>query len=312
MRRPFIAWAMVLLIQFLALSVFASQDKLVGRWEGRIQAPQGERPTTVTFKKEGDAYTGTMPGMRGGTEIQLKDIKIDGNKVTAKADVETPQGSLTINYTFTLDGDTLNGEGALDFGGQSFTFGIELKRASAATDSAPPAEQQQRQAAGQRERQRARDVPQPQQKQSIDYFVGQWSYRYIGRESALAPAPRDCIVTFTKRPDGKSVEGVTDCKHDDSAYQDISLIVFDEATKMMTFTENLGSGVTLKSRGDWTSPISIRFIIEPVKIKGQSLQLRRIISVVSAHSFTITEELSEDGGPFVRLGNAVVSKVGMR
>ena len=87
------------------------------------------------------------------------------------------------------------------------------------------------------------------------------------------------------------------------------MIVFDEATKKMTFTEKLGNGVAINSRGDWTSPISIRFTIDPIKVKGQSLQLRRTISIVAAHSFTIAEELSEDGGPFIRLGNAVVTKV---
>src|SRR6185369_7776088 len=110
--------------------------------------------------------------------------------------------------------------------------------------------------------------------------------------------------------DGKSVEGVTQCKHDGGAYKDTSVIVFDEATKMMSVTEKLGSGVSLNSRADWTSPISIRFTIDPIKVKGQTLQLRRVITVVAAHSFTIAEELSEDGGPFVRLGNAVVTKIG--
>ena len=152
-------------------------------------------------------------------------------------------------------------------------------------------------------------MPQPQQKQSIDYFVGQWSYRYVGRESALGPAPRECSVTFTKRSDGKTLDSVAQCKHDGGVYKDTAVIAFDEATKMMTFTEKPGNGVALNSRADWTSPIPIRFTIDPIKAKGQSLQLRRIISVVAAHSFTIAEELSEDGGPFVRLGNAVVTKV---
>ena len=191
------------------------------------------------------------------------------------------------------------------------TFDISLKRISHDPQSAPPSGQTQGQTAeqGQR-RQRNPPVPQPQQKQSINYFVGQWSYRYVGRESALGPAPRDCTVSFTKRPDGKSVEGVTNCKYDGGAYKDAAVIVFDEATKMLTIAEKLGSGVTLNSRADWTSPISIRCTIDPVKVKGQSLQLRRTISVVAAHSFVITEELSEDGGPFVRLGNAVVTRVG--
>jgi hypothetical protein len=288
-----------------------------------MQSIQGERETNLVIKNEGGVYTGVMPGMRQGMEIQLKDFKIDGDKVTAKADVETPQGSLTINYAFTLAGETMKGQGALDFGGQAMTFDIELKRvsASAAAAAAAPAGQQpgaqddsQRQGQGQgqgQQRQRV-SVPQPQQKQSIDYFVGQWSYRYIGRESALWPAPRDCMVTFTKRADGKSVEGVSECKHEGGAFKDNMVIVFDDATNLMTVTEKLGSGVALTSKADWTSPISIRFTIDPVTAKKQKLQLRRIISVVAAHSFTVAEELSEDGGPFVRLGSAVFSKVGAK
>ena len=66
MRRFFIIWGMILLIQLLALSAFARQDKLVGHWEGKIQSLQGERPTTATFTKEGEVYSGKMPGLRPG------------------------------------------------------------------------------------------------------------------------------------------------------------------------------------------------------------------------------------------------------
>jgi hypothetical protein len=304
----------IISVQLLAVSVLAQQDKLVGRWEGKVQSLQGERDTNLVIKNEGGVYTGVMPGM--GRDIQLKDFKIDGDKVTAKADVETPQGALTINYSFTLAGETMKGQGALDFGGQAMTFDIELKRvsASAAAAAAPtgqqPGAQENSQRQGQGQQRQRVSVPQPQQKQSIDYFVGQWSYKYVGRESALWPAPRECVVTFSKRADGKSVEGVSECKHDGGAFKDNMVIVFDEATKMMTVTEKLGSGVALTSKGDWTSPISIRFTIDPVTAKKQKLQLRRTIAVVAAHSFTVAEELSEDGGPFVRLGSAVFSKVG--
>jgi len=314
----------IISVQLLSVAVFAQQDKLVGRWEGKAQSPQGERETSLVIKKEGDVYTGVMPGMRQGMEIQLKEFKIDGDKVTAKADVETPQATITINYSFTLAGETMKGEGALDFGGQSITIGFDLKRVSAnasAGATAASAGQQpgaqgqgpgQGQGQGQGQQRQRVDVPQPQQKQSIDYFVGQWSYKYIGRESALWPAPRECVVTFTKRADGKSVEGASECKHEGGAFKDNLVIVFDEAAKTLSFTEKLGSGVALTSKGDWTSPISIRFAIDPVTAKGQKLQLRRTISVVAAHSFTVAEELSEDGGPFVRLGSAVFSKVGAK
>src|SRR5215471_9254464 len=300
MRRMFIVCGIILLIQFLSVSVFAQRDKLAGRWEGKVQSPQGEQPATLIFKREGEAYTGKMTGLRPDLEIQLKEIKIEENKVTAKADVDLPQAAFTINFNFKLEGEAMNGQGSLNFNGQDFTFDVNRKRVSDDTRSQTEGQPQQRP--------RNPSVPQPQQKQSIDYFVGQWSYKYVGRESALGPVPRDCTVSFTKRSDGKSVEGVTDCTYDGGGYKETSLIVFDEASKMLTYTEKLGSGITLQSRGDWTSPISIRFTIDPVKVKGQTLQLRRTISVVAAHSFTIAEELSEDGGPFIRLGNAVVTR----
>jgi len=307
----------IISVQLLSAIVFAQQDKLVGRWEGKAQSPQGERETSLVIRKDGGVYTGVMPGMRQGMEIQLKDFKIDGDKFTAKADIETPQAAITINYSFTLAGETMKGQGALDFGGQSITIDFDLKRVSADAGAAAPAGQQpgaqgQGQGQGQGQQRQRVEVPQPQQKQSIDYFVGQWSYKYIGRESALWPAPRECVVTFTKRADGRSVEGVSECKHDGGAFKDSLVIVFDEATKTLVYTEKLGSGATLASKGDWTSPISIRFAIDPVTAKGQKLQLRRTISIVAAHSFTVAEELSEDGGPFVRLGSAVFSKLGAK
>ena len=216
MRRPFIIWGIILLVQLLAGSAYAQQDKLAGRWEGTIQMPQGERPVTATFKKEGEAYTGNISGMHPGSEMQLKDIKVDGNKVTAKADVESPQGSFTINFNLMLEGETMKGAGVLDFGGQSMTLDVSLKRAGEGTERASNFVKPQQPPAGQgpgQGQQRIR-VPQPQQKQSIDYFVGQWSYKYVGRESALGPAPRECTVSFTKRADGKSLDSVTTCKYD--------------------------------------------------------------------------------------------------
>ena len=296
---------------FLLISISAlAQDRLTGRWEGKTQSPRGEQDTTVVFKKEGEAYKGSTSMM--GREVILKDIKIEGDKMTAKADVETPQATITINYNFTLTGETMKGQGALDFGGQAVTMDLNLKRVSANTDApaAAAATAAARPAGGGQQRQRT-DVPQPQQKQSLDYFVGAWSFRYMGRESALGPAPREGVITFTKNADGKTLTALTEGKTDTGTYKEIAAVTFDEATKMMTFSEKR-NGLRLNSKADWSSPISIRFTVDPIKVKGEALQLRRTISIVAAHSFTVTEELSEGGGPFIRLGNAIYSKVGAK
>lgn len=94
-----------LLIAFCLLTfslAATAQDKLVGRWEGKMQSLQGERETVVIFKKVGESYVGRSAGIRPGTEMQIKDIAITGEEVTAKAEVETPQAMLLINYKFKL------------------------------------------------------------------------------------------------------------------------------------------------------------------------------------------------------------------
>ncbi len=313
----------IIALLVLCVPAFAQADKLSGRWEGKTQLPQGESPTTATFKKEGEAYTGTITGQRG--EMPLKDIKLEGDKVTAKAEVETPQGALTINYEFTLQGDVLKGTGSLNFGGNPFSFDVDLKRSggSATASSAlstpapsapPPAAQGAGSAAGapgggQAARAQRPSIPQPQQQQSLDYFVGQWGFKYIGRESGFGPAPREGVLVLVKRADGQAVEGVADCKHDGGMFKESYVITFDQATKTLNFLVKQPGGVNLKSTGDWSSPIAVRFKTEPVKVKGTTLQMRRTMSIIAAHSFSIADELSEDGGPFVRLGSAVFSKV---
>ena len=302
--RKAVMTAAVLLIQIIAVHS-QSTDKLAGRWTGTVESIQGKQNAVATFKKEGDQYSGSITGLRPGNEAALKDIKVDGDKVTARTEVESPQGNIVINYNFTVQGDSLKGKGSVEFGGQTYDFDFDLKRGAEAPAGGQAAQPQEQQRPAPR-----REVPQPQQKQSLSYFEGQWTFNWIGRESALGAAPREGTTTFTIRPDGKSLDAKTVGKADGKPYTETAVVTFDDATKMMTFSEKLSNGIQVRSTADWRSPISIRFTIEPIKVKGQTLALKRIISVVAAHSFTIAEELSEDGGPFVRLGSAIYTKVG--
>ncbi len=299
MRRSFIVLATILLVQLLAVAGLAQQDRLQGRWEGTAKSFQGERPTTVIFKKEADAYTGTITGLQG--PVPFKEVKVDGDNVTAHAEVDSPQaGRLTINYKFVLQGETLKGEGAVEVGGQTYDFTIELKRVSTST------------ALTEQEERRARpSVPKPQQKQSLDYFVGQWAFKWVGRESALGAGGRtEGMTTFKLTPGGKTLESYTEGKSEEGNYQESAVIGFDETTKMLSFSERRRD-LRITSKGDWTSPLGIRFTVDPIKVQDRTLHLRRTITVISAYSFTVTEELSEDGGPFVRLGQAIFSKANL-
>jgi hypothetical protein len=128
MRRLLVFSTGILLVQFIALIGLAQQKGLEGRWTGTIQTPRGENAATATFRRENDAYTGAITGMRG-EEVSLKHSEVVGDKVTAQAEVETPRGNVIFNYSFTLKDDTLKGRGAADFGGRNITMEISLKRA---------------------------------------------------------------------------------------------------------------------------------------------------------------------------------------
>jgi hypothetical protein len=85
-------------------------------------------------------------------------------------------------------------------------------------------------------------------------------------------------------------------------YKESGTVVWNESKKTLAMREHLASGADVASVGDWSSPIGIHFEFEPVTLRGQTLRLRRYYQILSPTSFSVTEELSTDGGPFVRLG----------
>lgn len=298
MKRTFIVFGAMLLALLLAVAAMAQTDRLQGRWEGTTKSIQGERPSIIVFKKEADGYTGTITGMQG--TAPLNEIKVAGDDVTAKAEVDSPQaGRLNINYKLLVQGEILKGEGTLEIGGQTYNFTVDLKRVSTVPEDA-----RQRRSTGP-------TVPQPQQKQSLDYFVGEWTFKWVGRDSVFgAGGRREGTTTFKLASGGKTLESSTEAKSEEGNYQESAVIGFDEITKMLSFTERRGA-LMVMSKGDWSSPLGIRFTVDPIKVKDKTVQLKRTAVIISAHSFSVTEELSEDGGPFVRLGQALFSKANL-
>jgi hypothetical protein len=151
--------------------------------------------------------------------------------------------------------------------------------------------------------------PQPLQKQGVDYFVGSWNFRWTGRESPLTAGPRTGMVTFTRLGDSPFLEVKTEGTSDAAGtYKETGTLGWQETQKVLALHERFAGNVEMLSVGDWSSPIAIRFEGAPIRVRNQTLRLRRVYAIVSASSFTVNEELSTDGGPFVRLGGGVFSK----
>jgi hypothetical protein len=145
--------------------------------------------------------------------------------------------------------------------------------------------------------------PQPQQHQGLDYFAGSWKFSWIGRESAITPGPRTGTLTFARAGNPSSLDMQVEGSSEASGpYKESGVVTWDEAKKTLTTRERLASGVDVACVGDWSSPIGIHFECDPVTLKGQTLKLRRNYQILSPTSFSVTEELSTNGGAFVRLG----------
>jgi hypothetical protein len=109
--------------------VSARQEKAnpVGTWKCEYAIGDQKRMTTLTVKKDGDNYAGTMswPDQK---EAKLKDVKMKGAELTFSAERKLMDNKYTVEYKFTINGDKLKGKGAVENGGKKTEFDVEGKR----------------------------------------------------------------------------------------------------------------------------------------------------------------------------------------
>lgn len=107
----------------------AADDKEnpVGTWQCSYQIGEQKRTSTLTIKKEGDKFVGTMnwPDQK---DEKIKDPKFKDGTLTFSAQRKLMNNTIPIDYTLTIDGDKFKGKGASEFGGQKQEFDIEGKR----------------------------------------------------------------------------------------------------------------------------------------------------------------------------------------
>ena len=89
-----------------------------GVWETVTNTPMGQQKATMTLATDGDTLTGTLAGAQG--TITIQDGKVDGDRLTWKADITSPM-PITLSFSARVDGDTISGNVALGaFGNASF------------------------------------------------------------------------------------------------------------------------------------------------------------------------------------------------
>ena len=99
----------------------------VGTWKCDYEIGGQKRMSTLTIKKDGDKFAGTMswPDQK---ETKLKDVKLKDGELTFSAEREVMDNKFTVKYKLKINGDTLKGKGAVEIGGEKREFDIEAKR----------------------------------------------------------------------------------------------------------------------------------------------------------------------------------------
>jgi len=79
-----------------------------GSYKATINTPMGAQEVTIALKASGTSLTGSITGRQGTMDI--KEGKVDGNKVSWKIDINGPMGAMTLTTTATIDGDRISGD----------------------------------------------------------------------------------------------------------------------------------------------------------------------------------------------------------
>jgi hypothetical protein len=103
----FTAILVALFVMVVPTASAADTAKVAGEWNLTVESPNGTGTPTVTFKQDGETLTGTYKGRFG--ESPLKGT-IKGNEIKFSTTI-SPQGQdLVIEYTGTVDGDSMKGK----------------------------------------------------------------------------------------------------------------------------------------------------------------------------------------------------------
>lgn len=105
------------IIRFAVMSLYAlafvtgvsageEPAKVAGKWEMSWEGPQGPMTGTLTFEQDGEKLKGTMAGPRREAPLTGS---VKGKNISFSVKRETPRGEFTVEYSGTVEGDSMKG-----------------------------------------------------------------------------------------------------------------------------------------------------------------------------------------------------------
>jgi hypothetical protein len=101
--------------------------KVAGTWDMSVEGPRGTFNQTLTIQQDGATIKGTLKGRRGESPLEGS---VTGNKISFTVKRDTPDGTMTLEYAATVDGDSMKGT----VHSERFDGNWTAKRASAASE----------------------------------------------------------------------------------------------------------------------------------------------------------------------------------
>lgn len=97
------------LAMLLATALPATAADLSGRWTAEFDSPIGVQKYVYEFQKTGDVLSGqaTYEHSMGKGTVPLKDLKLDGDRISFEEPFTANGNTIIITYTGTLAGDEL-------------------------------------------------------------------------------------------------------------------------------------------------------------------------------------------------------------
>ncbi|MCL6480912.1 MAG: hypothetical protein K6U02_04225 [Firmicutes bacterium] len=105
-RRVGLAALGALALLLSQAAVAQKPANFAGEWNLTMEGRQGTVTQTLKLEQDGDKVKGTLSGPRGETPVEGT---VKGNQISFTAKRQTPRGEMVIEYTGTLDGDTIKG-----------------------------------------------------------------------------------------------------------------------------------------------------------------------------------------------------------
>ena len=93
-------------IGVLLVSSSALAAPVDGKWTGMLDTPMGPVNVAFNFKADGAMLTGSTTAP-DGTELPIKNGKVDGDKIAFTIDVDFGGMALTLDYTGVVSADQI-------------------------------------------------------------------------------------------------------------------------------------------------------------------------------------------------------------